>query len=60
MSSQGELHAIEDTIHIGILSKMIVRRFLRFFRLKYLKMKKFQKAYQLEKDFILNKRHGLE
>jgi hypothetical protein len=51
---------IEDTIHIRILFKIIVRRFLKEFRRRYLRIKRFNDLFQLSKDFTLKRKHGLE
>jgi hypothetical protein len=60
LQSVDEAERIEDTIHIRIFFKIVVRRFLKVFRQKYLKIKKLNDLLILDKDFSLKRKHGLE
>ena len=44
---------IEDTIHNVILSKIIIRKFLKYFRKKYKWKEEYWKYFEFEKDFHL-------
>ena len=53
---------IEGIIHNVILAKIIIRRFLRYFRRKHRSRKQFWQYFEIEKDFniLTKKEHELE
>jgi len=44
---------IEDTIHNVTFSKIIIKKFLKYFKRKYGWRNKYWKYFQIEKDFHL-------
>jgi len=53
---------IEDIIHNVILAKIIIRRFLKYFRRKYKRNKEYWRHFNIEKDFniLIKKEHSLK
>ena len=53
---------IEGIIHNVILSKIIIRRFLRYFRNKHRLRKRFWQYFEIEKDYniLIKKEHRLK
>ncbi len=53
---------IDDTIHFVIFYKGRIRKFLKHFRKKYLKIKELNSKFNIEKDFkiLIKKEHELE
>jgi hypothetical protein len=53
---------IEGIIHNVILAKIVIRRFLRYFRNKYRYRKQFWQYFEIKKDFkvLTKKEHGLK
>ena len=52
---------IEGIIHNVILAKIIIRRFLRYYRKKHRSRKKYWQYFCIEKDFkiLIKKEHKL-
>ena len=48
--------SVEGRIHIVIFYKKIVRQFLKNFRKKYFKIRRFRENFVIEKDFHLSER----
>lgn len=51
MSSEKLGINIDDIIHFVLFYKKIIRRFLKYFREKYFKIKRFKENFTIEKDF---------
>jgi len=56
------MNNVDDRIHFVIFYKRIVRRFLRYFRKRYLRIKQFNDNFTVEKDFklLIKEEHELE
>lgn len=56
------LVSVDDRIHFVIFYKIIIRRFLRYFKERYLRIKQFQDNFRIEKDFklLIKEEHKLE
>jgi hypothetical protein len=51
---------IEGIIHNVIWAKIVIRRFLKYFRKKYRYRKKYWEYFNIEKDFnLLNKKKDI-
>jgi len=62
MSSTKIAVTVDDTIHIVIFYKIIIREFLKYFKKKYLSIKGFKDKFNLEKSFkfLIKEEHELE
>ena len=61
MSIVNKIVYVEGIIHNVILAKVVIRKFLRYFRLKHRSRKKFWNYFKIEKDFnlLIKKEHEL-
>jgi hypothetical protein len=60
MSSPFAPFSIEGIIHNVIWAKIVIRRFLKYFRKKYRYRKKYWEYFNIEKDFnLLNKKKDI-
>ena len=59
MSIPKTASVVDSTIHYRIIYKVIIRRFLKYFRRRYRTYTKYNAGFTIEKDFHI-KGHGIE